>query len=158
MQPNDRQVGGNHYKTESGTQHWDFTIVCLNDSYLRGGVTKYVARYKKKGTAVQDLEKALHYIEKIITTEYGTLRPFKDLGTLAVSDDPVFSAKQLECFSSFCSGLGDNQRSVMYLMMINTKGSVYSAREIITAMLAAEKIYSEKNDPENWLRGYVDQG
>jgi hypothetical protein len=60
MSANDKQVGGDHYRSEY--QHWDF--VCdMKLHYLLGNATKYVARYKKKN-GLQDLEKAKHYIEK----------------------------------------------------------------------------------------------
>lgn len=58
---NDRQVGGDHYQKKE-YQHWDW--VCdINLHYLLGCATKYVARWRDKN-GVQDLEKALHYIDK----------------------------------------------------------------------------------------------
>lgn len=66
---NDRQVGGDHYRTE--IQHWDFVIA--NDlDYFQGQITKYVTRWKKKN-GIPDLEKALHFLEKYIETERGKL-------------------------------------------------------------------------------------
>lgn len=60
--PNERQVGGDHYRSEY--QHWDF--VELNGlGYLEGCATKYVSRWRKKG-GQQDLEKAGHYVDKLI--------------------------------------------------------------------------------------------
>ena len=60
--PNDRQVGGDHYK--SATQHWDLAIEHKWD-YLQGQVIKYMMRWKKKN-GLQDLEKAQHFLEKYI--------------------------------------------------------------------------------------------
>lgn len=60
---NTRQVGGDHYA--SGFQHWDLVRMALGNRYLEGNVTKYVARYPKKGGS-QDLRKALHYLDKMI--------------------------------------------------------------------------------------------
>lgn len=60
---NNKQVGGQHY--QSMYQHWDFVRLCLGGRYLEGCVTKYVARWRKKN-GLQDLEKALHYLDKII--------------------------------------------------------------------------------------------
>lgn len=62
MTANDRQVGGDHYQT-GGTQHWDM----FGPEYLMGNATKYVSRWRKKN-GVQDLEKALHYSEKLLET------------------------------------------------------------------------------------------
>jgi hypothetical protein len=63
MGVNDRQVGGTHYATSSGIQHWD--LVELNGlGYLEGCATKYVTRWRRKN-GVQDLDKAVHFIEKL---------------------------------------------------------------------------------------------
>lgn len=60
--PNEVQVGGTHYK-QAKFQPWDWQL------YGVGGweqaVVKYVVRYKAKNGR-QDLEKALHYIDKLI--------------------------------------------------------------------------------------------
>ena len=62
MNPNDKQVGGTHYK--SNIQHWDYVIA--NDlDYFQGQITKYVTRWKKKN-GLPDLLKAQHFLEKYI--------------------------------------------------------------------------------------------
>jgi len=60
------QIGGDHYKAKS-IQPWDY-IVANNLGYLEGNVVKYVSRYKEKG-GVEDLKKAMHYLQKLIETE-----------------------------------------------------------------------------------------
>lgn len=60
---NSRQVGGNHYKT-GAEEHWDL-VARYGVGYLEGCATKYVSRWRKKN-GVQDLEKAIHYVDKII--------------------------------------------------------------------------------------------
>lgn len=62
MSANERQVGGTHYAATY--QHWDF-VVDANLSYLEGQITKYLDRHAKKAGR-QDLEKAGHYLEKLI--------------------------------------------------------------------------------------------
>ena len=59
---NDRQVAGSHY--QSAYQHWDF-VADTGMPYLLGCATKYLTRWRKKN-GVQDLEKAIHYIDKAI--------------------------------------------------------------------------------------------
>jgi hypothetical protein len=67
---NERQVGGSHYKDTSGRcpncggliEHWD---LYAEQPYLEGCITKYVTRWRKKN-GVQDLEKAKHFLEKLI--------------------------------------------------------------------------------------------
>ena len=59
---NERQPGGDHYKSEY--EHWDF-IEEHGIGYLEAATTKYISRWRKKGGQL-DLEKALHYIDKLI--------------------------------------------------------------------------------------------
>lgn len=60
---NERQVGGTHY---AGTfQHWDFVAIGDVD-YFTGQVTKYLSRYDKKGQPLQDVDKAMHYAQKLL--------------------------------------------------------------------------------------------
>ena len=60
---NDRQVAGSHYKSQA-IQPWDY-IAANNLGYFEGNVVKYVSRWKDKG-GVSDLEKAKHYLDKLI--------------------------------------------------------------------------------------------
>lgn len=65
---NNVQVGGTHYKSKS-IQPWDY-VAANGLGYFEGNVIKYVTRYKDKG-GVADLEKAKHYLEKLIEVERG---------------------------------------------------------------------------------------
>ncbi len=56
------QIGGDHYKTEY--EHWDF-VENNGLGYLEAAATKYVTRWRHKN-GIQDLEKALHYTEKLM--------------------------------------------------------------------------------------------
>ena len=61
------QVGGDHY---SKLAIQPVTYITANRlSYLQGNVIKYTTRYKDKGTPIQDLKKAKHYIEMLIELE-----------------------------------------------------------------------------------------
>jgi hypothetical protein len=62
--PNSTQVGGDHYRG-SDYQHWDH-IEAFGHGYLEGCATKYIMRWRQKG-GVQDLQKACHYIDKMIS-------------------------------------------------------------------------------------------
>lgn len=64
MGANERQIGGDHYKRPNALEHWDL-IERSGIGYLEGCATKYVARWRAKG-GVQDLEKAEHYVQKLI--------------------------------------------------------------------------------------------
>lgn len=57
---NERQVGGTHYNKTY--QHWDF--VCdTGMHYLIAQATRYLSRWRDKN-GLEDLEKALHYVDK----------------------------------------------------------------------------------------------
>jgi hypothetical protein len=63
MKANDTQVGGAHYKGAE-YQHWD---MCA-DADLRhqeSAASKYLARWDLKGLPAQDLQKSLHYVQKL---------------------------------------------------------------------------------------------
>ncbi len=62
MSANEKQVGGDHYR--SSLQHWDI-VAQHGIGYLEGNATKYVTRWRKKN-GIADLEKAAHYIEKML--------------------------------------------------------------------------------------------
>lgn len=66
MAANDIQHGGDHYKTKA-IQPWDF-IISNNIGFLEGNAIKYLCRWRDKG-GIQDLEKARHYIDKLIEVE-----------------------------------------------------------------------------------------
>jgi hypothetical protein len=96
MAANDRQVGGEHYKTTEGiVEHWDIVAQHSLD-YFQGQITKYVMRWRKKG-GLQDLQKARHFLDKYIEVETEKTNPNVAQGTssleeyqrLAKQKDPV---------------------------------------------------------------------
>lgn len=62
--PNERQVGGTHYRTEHGMQHWD-VVAKFDLDYFQGQITRYLFRWRKKN-GIEDLEKARHFLDKYI--------------------------------------------------------------------------------------------
>lgn len=74
---NDKQIAGNHYRNENAKfQHWDLMAV-NNVGYFEGQVTKYISRWKNKNGA-QDLEKATHYLQKMIEVVSEGILPIPD--------------------------------------------------------------------------------
>jgi UDP-3-O-acyl-N-acetylglucosamine deacetylase len=63
---NSIQHGGSHYKAMV-IQPWDF-IDANNIPFLEGSAIKYLARWRDKG-GVEDLKKAIHFIQKRIELE-----------------------------------------------------------------------------------------
>lgn len=70
MSANDKQINGDHYR--GAIQTWDY-IVANDLGFLEGNIVKYVTRFRKKN-GVQDLEKAQHYLQKLIEVENERLR------------------------------------------------------------------------------------
>ena len=64
----DRQVGGSHYKGASG-QPWDVVDtwpVEQRIGFYRGNALKYLMRAGTKGTRLEDIGKAEHYLQKLL--------------------------------------------------------------------------------------------
>ena len=66
VEANAIQVGGSHYKSKA-IQPWDY-IAANGLGYFEGNVVKYVSRWRDKA-GVADLEKARHYLDKLIEME-----------------------------------------------------------------------------------------
>jgi hypothetical protein len=102
---NDYQVGGEHYQAKF--QHWD--LAAHNHlGYFEGQVTKYVTRWRKKN-GLQDLDKAMHYLQKLIESIRDGVLPL-----------PKYRwAQQLEIFS-VQNGLAAAEKEVVCLMLCYT--------------------------------------
>ncbi len=70
---NEKQVGGDHY-ARGNFQTWDF-IELAELGFLEGNVIKYLTRWERKGTPKQDLEKAEHYLQKLVEEAKQGRRP-----------------------------------------------------------------------------------
>lgn len=66
----DKQVGGNHYK-DFKIQPAEFCHI-NGIPYLEATAIKYLCRWRKKG-GVQDLDKAIHFIE--LLKEFESVNP-----------------------------------------------------------------------------------
>lgn len=64
---NDVQIGGEHYKKHKGYEPWD-VVNAWNLGYLDGTALKYIARWRDKN-GIQDLKKAIHFLEKLVEQE-----------------------------------------------------------------------------------------
>jgi hypothetical protein len=64
------QIGGDHYK-ELAVQPWAAMQSWMSEAefagFLRGNAIKYLARAGRKGDDLQDLQKAMHYLEKLVS-------------------------------------------------------------------------------------------
>lgn len=62
----DKQVGGDHYK--GGSMQPVDVIDAFNLNFYEGSALKYLLRWRRKN-GVEDLEKAVHYLEMLIERE-----------------------------------------------------------------------------------------
>ena len=69
MKPTEKQVSGSHY-ANLPIQPIEF-VYKNNLDFLQGNVVKYVCRFRHKN-GVEDLNKAIHYLELLKELEYGT--------------------------------------------------------------------------------------
>lgn len=63
------QEGGNHYH-QGSIQPIEY-IYTNQLNFFEGNTVKYVTRARRKGTPVEDLKKALHYIQLNLKLEHG---------------------------------------------------------------------------------------
>jgi hypothetical protein len=67
MSADDIQHGGTHYKQFKDFEPWN-VITAWNLGYLDGTALKYIARWRHKN-GIEDLQKAVHFLQKCIETE-----------------------------------------------------------------------------------------
>lgn len=73
LEPQDVQIGGNHYKIYK-IQPTEF-IHSNSIPFIEGNIIKYVVRHRHKN-GIEDLKKAKHYIELLIKFEYENTKKF----------------------------------------------------------------------------------
>lgn len=116
---NDSQVGGVHYK--SAAQHWDYAVYNFGRGYLRGQVTKYVYRWRKKH-GVQDLQKALHFLQKLDEVS----QPGYKVQVITAQHAAELNSMPAE------------EALIMHLMVEDTQEGRDTSRKIIEQLIAAE--------------------
>ncbi len=105
----DRQVGGDHYKNTGGEcihcggrlEHWDISAIFGWDGFVHT-ITKYLWRWREKN-GVEDLEKALHNLERYIElarAEQPLLEPGQVDALLAMHNPPKFKLPDPAEFST----------------------------------------------------------
>jgi hypothetical protein len=110
---NDRQHGGDHYKKRE-YQHWDF--VCdLNLDYLLGCASKYVARWRDKN-GKEDLEKAVHYLEKAMEREVSA---------------PAMDEENWDYLRHFTGQLDDEEATIIRLIVVGEFAEAIGALDYI---------------------------
>lgn len=117
-----------HYDT--GYQHWNL-VLDTGMGYLEGNATKYVSRWRKKN-GLEDLKKALHYVNKLLEwmgDEYPVDTRESTLDELEKLRD------QVNRFAD-ANGLDDLERQIVGLLARwSGKLHVVRARDLIVALM-----------------------
>ena len=79
---NETQVAGDHYKGKA-IQPWDY-IAANGLDYFSGNIVKYVSRFREK-RGVEDLRKARHYLDKLISDRHRPKRPARPVRSSSVT-------------------------------------------------------------------------
>ena len=113
MTANDMQVGGGHYSTKGGYQHWDW-CADVRLGYFESAATKYLSRHWDKN-GVEDVKKAYHYVLKILELVGEGRYANHSLHVCPRLEDRVPSR---ECFDRFTTGteIPIAERSIMWAL------------------------------------------
>ena len=116
MSANDRQVGGDHYKT-MGVEVWDVVDTWPKEQqigYYRGNALKYIMRLGSKDADTQEALKAQHYLEKLGEVLGRKVDTFADsFGPIPVHDEPAADG-WIEWNGGECPVSGDPNVSVKF--------------------------------------------
>jgi hypothetical protein len=116
MNANDAQQVPTHYL--SSHIHWDYVIRALDNRYLEGNITKYVVRHRKKA-GMRDLEKALHYADKLIeSVEEGLVVPI--LAPLGYEISTFAAANGLNSYETYIVKRMANWENSMHIKEART--------------------------------------
>jgi hypothetical protein len=128
MSANDEQIGGDHYK--SSYEHWDLAVK-IPLSYLEGCTTKHVARWRKKN-GMQDLQKAMHYLDKLI-----------EVGNYSIQrNHPVAVDKEVQCFVEANDLTFLEHQYIFILCTYHNEKSLRSAQQILIKIMAEARTKS----------------
>lgn len=121
MVVNDTQIGGDHYKTTY--EHWDLCVK-IPLGYLEGCTTKHVARWRKK-LGIQDLQKALHYLDKLI-----------EVANYDIKRNNVQVDQEVERFVE-ANALTHMEYQFFFIMCTyRNEKALHSARHVLTRIIA----------------------
>jgi hypothetical protein len=134
VKANEYQIGGKHYKVDY--EHWDY-VLDTRQGYLEGNATRYIVRWRKKN-GIEDLRKALHYVNKLIE--------WAQRGHDRLDMSEYMRAEIGKCTHQFAqaNGLGYLEQQVCYRIASWTRvDELLAARADITRMIDV----AELNEP-----------
>lgn len=132
--PNNYQIGGNHYN--SSYQHWDFAVR-VGMSYLEGYASKYLVRWRQKEgiEGIQDLEKALHAVQKLHSVMYEVVA-FR--GSARFSQQWIYH--EVSKFVLANDLPNEEARVILYLAKWSSEEDLIKAEDILKDMFEKAKL------------------
>lgn len=134
----DKQVGGNHYK-DFAIQPIEF-IHANKIPFIEGAVIKYVCRHRGKN-GVQDIDKAIHFLEMLKQFEYGEQEQDGKMLEYKHDEDGWVTKVSLKKLNEWWRkihsyDLNGTEKDIQFLMwcyltnleIIDTDGSFYETR------------------------------
>lgn len=134
---NKRQIGGQHYKT--AYEHWDL-VLQLNLGYFEGNATKYLSRWRKKG-GKDDLQKAMHYVDKLIESVEFVAPPRASMNEAAVAQQVVSFAQANKLWK-------EEEDIVFQLATWSVVADLIEVRGLMDRLLLLDPDAEEPEDPE----------
>lgn len=152
--------GPQHYKTNnSSIQHWDFVSEFLAGRYLEGNISKYVMRYPHKGQPVSDVEKAIHYLDKLVE-----LARANKVSSMCVPVEKALYTRRIQgTCATLAEGYGFCRGSWEYVVLIDLctwtcVSDLLKIRSILAELRTHAEFRSAVKDPVDPTPvGYVDQ-
>lgn len=133
---NERQVGGQHYKTASNYQHWDMMAELFGYSWFAGCASKYIVRFGSKDAGTEGLEKAVHYLQKAEELGAALGDRFFDTGASGATVGACLDAVQ-KLVETYGVQEFDLRVALRYMLPASTVTEVAEAREYLEDFIAA---------------------
>jgi hypothetical protein len=143
--PNERQVGGDHYKKAGHQQHWDSLPACgFGWEYYIGRATAYLTRVKNP---LEDPGKAGHFVDKLmVLINEGRVPPeFQTTQGFRLNSDVRGRLVDVESYLRGYFQANDiwpdspEAKAITLLMMARTRDDLVAARTVITEIEATRQ-------------------
>ncbi len=118
--PDANDISPDHYA--GSYQVWDF-VIHIPLGYLEGNIVKYITRWRKKD-GMKDLEKAMHYFEKLLECKELAISPMHNLTdpeviseikAFAVAND--LSTLEVDFLVCICQGYLDEAHQTLKIII-----------------------------------------
>jgi hypothetical protein len=131
--PEANDISPDHYA--GSYQVWDF-VIKIPLGYLEGNTVKYVTRWRKKD-GMKDLEKAMHYLEKLIENKDLPISPYHNLtDPQVVTEIKAFASAndlttlEVDFLVCICQGYLDEAHTTLSIIIEQAKTDLFKAHTV----------------------------